>query len=409
MGDIVEVKMYLEMSDKKSADDMKRAEHHAEILLDLESHPEIKSVFDVKVTNVDPRAVFNPMTEDEFIFDQLIEHPDADKAILSFIWKLTCAKDADTTKSLVEQYATKQCYFFAMILKDMLGGSVLWIFKEERFVYKYKGIYYDSYGVLAPPESKLLPLSSLPDAHRLVLMGLVSPDIEVVAHGECSNNIIWVLYNNGVLCLCGMGILPNAYIQTTNIPWEPYIKDVRFVDIAADIQVPDRVLYNLSLYYRRAKESMDKIIESIVRMWNPSVKIPSDGSSGFVFSFTSIPGDDERFVELIIRYNLGYKKEDRQGNDSLFSYINIAYHSMLCTIGYTTYDIIDAKYSENDACHVRDEINFRIEHYNKSHTIPAIAEFIYELLNNRGRIPCYSKSRINTKCEEIRRQIAREK
>ena len=44
----VKIEMYLEIEDD-FLDDIKKIEHHAEYLLDLESYPEIKSVYDVRV------------------------------------------------------------------------------------------------------------------------------------------------------------------------------------------------------------------------------------------------------------------------------------------------------------------------------------------------------------------------
>lgn len=47
---IVKVEMYFEIEDEEDAmEEMKKLEHHAERLLDLDSYPEIKSVYGVKV------------------------------------------------------------------------------------------------------------------------------------------------------------------------------------------------------------------------------------------------------------------------------------------------------------------------------------------------------------------------
>lgn len=48
---IVKVEMLMEISDD-SLEEIKKLEHHADYLLDLENYPEIKSVSDVKVTEV---------------------------------------------------------------------------------------------------------------------------------------------------------------------------------------------------------------------------------------------------------------------------------------------------------------------------------------------------------------------
>ena len=53
MGYVVKVELNLEVRDKQTAENLKRLEHHAEYLLDLDSHPEIKSVFGVKVSNAE--------------------------------------------------------------------------------------------------------------------------------------------------------------------------------------------------------------------------------------------------------------------------------------------------------------------------------------------------------------------
>lgn len=45
---VVKIEMYLEVDDN-AIDEIKKLEHHAEYLLDLDSYPEIKSVYGVKV------------------------------------------------------------------------------------------------------------------------------------------------------------------------------------------------------------------------------------------------------------------------------------------------------------------------------------------------------------------------
>ena len=46
----VKVTMYFEIADDENAmEEIKKLEHHAERLLDLDSYPEIKSVYGVKV------------------------------------------------------------------------------------------------------------------------------------------------------------------------------------------------------------------------------------------------------------------------------------------------------------------------------------------------------------------------
>ena len=50
----VKVEMYFEIEDKENAmEEMKKLEHHAERLLDLDSYPEIKSVYGVTVTEIE--------------------------------------------------------------------------------------------------------------------------------------------------------------------------------------------------------------------------------------------------------------------------------------------------------------------------------------------------------------------
>ena len=45
---VVEITMQMEIEDN-FIDEIKKIEHHADYLLDLDSYPEIKSVFNVKV------------------------------------------------------------------------------------------------------------------------------------------------------------------------------------------------------------------------------------------------------------------------------------------------------------------------------------------------------------------------
>lgn len=53
MGCTVELKLYLDVTDETAAENLKKLEHHAEYLLDLDSHPEITSVYGVTVNPVD--------------------------------------------------------------------------------------------------------------------------------------------------------------------------------------------------------------------------------------------------------------------------------------------------------------------------------------------------------------------
>lgn len=54
MSYYVKVEMNFEVDNKQAAETLKRLEHHAEFLLDLESNPEVKSVFGVKVSDPEP-------------------------------------------------------------------------------------------------------------------------------------------------------------------------------------------------------------------------------------------------------------------------------------------------------------------------------------------------------------------
>ena len=49
---VVKIEMLMEISDD-SLEEIKKLEHHVDYLLDLENYPEIKSVSDVKVTEVE--------------------------------------------------------------------------------------------------------------------------------------------------------------------------------------------------------------------------------------------------------------------------------------------------------------------------------------------------------------------
>ena len=50
----VKVEMYLDIEDEEDAmEEMKKLEHHAERLLDLDSYPEIHSVYGVTVTEIE--------------------------------------------------------------------------------------------------------------------------------------------------------------------------------------------------------------------------------------------------------------------------------------------------------------------------------------------------------------------
>lgn len=53
MSYYVKVEMNLEVDSEQAAEALKRLEHHAEFLLDLDSNPEIKSVFGVKVSSAE--------------------------------------------------------------------------------------------------------------------------------------------------------------------------------------------------------------------------------------------------------------------------------------------------------------------------------------------------------------------
>lgn len=49
----VKVEMYFEIENEESMEEIKKLEHHAERLLDLDSYPEIHSVYGVTVTEIE--------------------------------------------------------------------------------------------------------------------------------------------------------------------------------------------------------------------------------------------------------------------------------------------------------------------------------------------------------------------
>lgn len=64
MNTTVKVVVYMDVSSKEAAEKLKKIEHHAEMILDLDSHPEITSVYGVTVNVIESETKTIPNEED---------------------------------------------------------------------------------------------------------------------------------------------------------------------------------------------------------------------------------------------------------------------------------------------------------------------------------------------------------
>lgn len=185
------------------------------------------------------------------------KHPNADVEILSFIHTLTETRNADEASTIIKFYTSGYCYHFAKMLEDAFEGQVMWLYDRSHMVFMAKNrVCYDAYGVFNDYQD-----DELCDLHELTQRTLAGFrktkgwDISAIHRGYEISDIIWILFEDGVLSICGHGELLKSYkdifcsIYIEEFPWKAYDYFIRRIEIAANVRVPKEVMRELVSIY----------------------------------------------------------------------------------------------------------------------------------------------------------------
>lgn len=130
---------------------------------------EDKKVYDINkyyINFENNLSLFNKSSFDVWLEEQLKKNRKAKPEILKFIWNfVTHDKIPESFRVIEHQFTTGYCYHFALIMKNMFGGKIVWhkghshILWQDRnkVVYDIRGVYCD-YRIY-----EIVPVSELGD------------------------------------------------------------------------------------------------------------------------------------------------------------------------------------------------------------------------------------------------------
>lgn len=89
-----------------------------------------KKVYDVNeyyINFENNSSLFNKFSFDIWLEEQLKKNKKARPEVLKFIWNfVTHDKSPESFRVIEHQFTTGYCYHFALIMKDMFGGKIVW-------------------------------------------------------------------------------------------------------------------------------------------------------------------------------------------------------------------------------------------------------------------------------------------
>ena len=165
---------------------------------------------------------------EEWINSQLEHYPGCNKEILSFIYRIGNYKgiqrinDDYTVDAIYNLFSNGYCFYFAKMLEMAFEGKAVWLYKRSHIVFQTPDkICYDIWGVFIDcVNSEIFPIEALTRTPLDGFMHIGNCDILVISSGDCSDTITWLLYENGILSICGKGKLP--YYSKGTEPWSQY-------------------------------------------------------------------------------------------------------------------------------------------------------------------------------------------
>lgn len=142
-----------------------------ELLMDdiLAAMSEDKKVYDINkyYINVENNlSLFNKSSFDVWLKEQLKKNRKAKPEILKFIWNfVTHDKIPESFRVIEHQFTTGYCYHFALIMKNMFGGKIVWHKGYSHILWQDRNkVVYDICGVYCDYRlSEIVPVSELGD------------------------------------------------------------------------------------------------------------------------------------------------------------------------------------------------------------------------------------------------------
>ncbi len=142
-----------------------------ELLMDdiIATMSEDKKVYDINkyYINVENNlSLFNKSSFDVWLEEQLKKNRKAKPEILKFIWNfVTHDKISESFKVIEHQFTTGYCYHFALIMKNMFGGKIVWHKGHSHILWQDRNkVIYDIRGVYCDYRTyEIVPVSELGD------------------------------------------------------------------------------------------------------------------------------------------------------------------------------------------------------------------------------------------------------
>lgn len=109
---------------------------------------------------------FNKYSMNIWLEEQLKKHKNARLDILKFIWNfVTHDKNIESFRVIEHQFTTGYCYHFALIMKNMFGGKIVWHKGRKHILWQDRNkVVYDIRGVYCDYKlGEIVPVSALGD------------------------------------------------------------------------------------------------------------------------------------------------------------------------------------------------------------------------------------------------------
>ncbi len=142
-----------------------------ELLMDdiIKAMSEDKKVYDIKdyyIKFENNTSLFNKSSFDIWLEEQLEKNRKAKPEILKFIWNfVTHDKIPESFRVIEHQFTTGYCYHFALIMKNMFGGKIVWHKGYSHILWQDRNkVVYDIHGVYCDYRIyEIVPVSELGD------------------------------------------------------------------------------------------------------------------------------------------------------------------------------------------------------------------------------------------------------
>lgn len=160
------------------------------------------------------------------------------KDILDFINIVQTHNENIRPEDICEHYSAGFCYHFAIMLTNLFKGRVMWLYKRSHIVFfSEEGICYDIWGVFTDyTDSELYSLDTLSPTALAGFTKMKGYNLQVVAQGDVSDTICWLLYEDGTLSFNGIGYLEYTDIDTISVDCQAEGLFVTNTEVATAIQ-----------------------------------------------------------------------------------------------------------------------------------------------------------------------------